>query len=144
MDGFVRRSEGSPLLSKKPHLYLIGDVADDKEKGGLRYVVATMMGAGAEPSVRRVLAEQDKYPIRRFKIKGQPVEYRENWQKEVKLANEVCQLHDGYEVDRASLPMAAVKPQRSEPGRFRRVTDLHLSADGKQIRTLTDNNLTSL
>ena len=45
VDGFVRRSEGSPLLSKKPHLYLIGDVADDKEKGGLRYVVATMMGA---------------------------------------------------------------------------------------------------
>ena len=67
-----------------------------------------------------------------------------NWRKEVNLAGEVCQLHDGYEVDRASLPMAGIKPQRSETGRFRRVTDLHLSADGKHIRTLADNNLACL
>jgi WD40 repeat protein len=40
--------------------------------------------------------------------------------------------------------MAGIKPKRSDAGQFRRVIELHASADGKQFRTLSDNNIVSL
>ena len=51
--GFIQHGGESALLNKEPHIYVIGGIGPDKEKGGLHYAVHTMLGAGAEEAVRR-------------------------------------------------------------------------------------------